>query len=314
MDNDVFNKSQRSGANYMTIQFKLHHVGLLVEDFDASLAFYRDTLGHQATTRCQNRDQFNVAFVGAGSDATIELVGPPFWAYEQAFIDAHGYGMNHLSFQVADADAAFEELKAKGLPVAWEPRDMVLVRQCAFYDPAGILVEVFHTLYEEMPLASPDLKQATNLAFHHIDLLTEDWRPVRAFYEEHFGMKTVFEFEDDQDGAFFFLVDPFFDFESHNFMLEIIGPPFGEEREKDFYQRLGTGIDHLAYVTDDVPGALRRSLERGAKPFVDLYTYLGADIVWIRDPDDNDIEIMSRIPREIVAQALQSGQPYRATA
>ena len=295
----------------MTIQFKLHHVGLLVEDFEASLAFYRDVLEHQVTTRCQNRDRFNVAFVGVGSDATLELVGAPFLDYEQAFVDAHGYGMNHFAFEVEDADAAFAELKAKGLTVAWEPRDVILVRQCAFYDPDGILIEVFHHLDKDAPLMPPDPNKKGELAFHHLDLLTENWRRSQRFYEEHFGLKLVYEYIDKEDHAFVFLVDPFFDFESHNFMIEIIGPPFEEQREHDFYRRVGVGIDHIAYITDDVVAAWRRTLDEGAQNFVDPYFDYGVNIAWIRDPDGNDIEIMDPIPEDLVRKVLETGEPFR---
>ncbi len=297
----------------MTIQFKLHHVGLLVEDFKKSLEFYQNVLEQQVTSRWQNRDRFNVAFVGAGSDAMLELVGPPFLDYEQAFVDKRGYGMNHIAFEVEDADAAFAELKAKGLRVAWEPRDMIVVRQCAFYDPDGILVEVFHHLDEDMPLMPPDLSQPAKFAFHHVDLLTEDWRRSQRFYKEHFGLKLVYEYLDDEGKAFLFFIDPFFDLETHNFLIEIIGPPFDEEREHIFYERYGTGVDHTAYVVDDVVGAWKRTLERGAENFVDPYFAYGVNIAWIRDPDGNDIEIMDPIPPDLIKEVLATGEPYRTS-
>jgi len=263
------------------------------------------------TARWQNRDIFNVAFVGAGSDATIELIGPPFLAYEQAFVDRRNAGINHLSFQVADADATYAELKAKGLKVAWEPRDMVVVRQCAFYDEDGILVEVFHHLDDNLPLMPPDLDQTGDLRLQHVDILADDWRRAQQFYEKHFGLKTIYEYVDEFGGAFTFLVDPFFNFQSHNFMLEIIGPPFAEEREHDFHRKTGAGIDHLAYISDNLHASWQKTLDSGAENMMDPYDAYGATIAWIKDADGNDIELMTPIPEEIVRTALETGKPFR---
>lgn len=295
------------------MEYKLHHFALLCEDFEESLAFYRDVLGNTVTSRWQNQGYFNVAFVGNGGDGTIELIGKPFAFQEQEHIDAHRNSIHHISFLVEDVDAAFTELKGQGVKVAWEPQDVYPVRQCGFYDVDGLVFEVF-SYPSEMPLATPDvIKQLepTDIMLHHISILTPDLRRSQKFYEEKLGFSTVYEYLEN-DGGFIFLINPGYSHETNSLMLEIIGPPDLEAREVVMLERHGACYDHFGYVAGDVEKAWKLSLTRGAKEMAAPVEDYGVQMAWVNDADGNDVEIMSPIPDEIILNVLQGGEPFDA--
>jgi catechol 2,3-dioxygenase-like lactoylglutathione lyase family enzyme len=169
------------------MNFRLNDLGFLCQDFQQSLASYRDHLGNQVTARWYNRGLLDIAFLGGGCDVTVELVGPPHLDYELDHIARHGYTINHTSYLVADTDSAFEELSALGVEVAWEPMDVFTMRQCGFRDPDGLLFEVYSNLDPAMPLAGPDLstrRSPGELRLHYISLLTLDISRSTQFYTE----------------------------------------------------------------------------------------------------------------------------------
>jgi catechol 2,3-dioxygenase-like lactoylglutathione lyase family enzyme len=294
----------------MLMEYKLHHFAIICEDFDKSLAYYRDQLGNQVASRWQNKGFFNLAFVGNGGEGTVELIGKPYIDYEEEHIAKHGYSINHISFLVEDVDAAFEELKAQGVKVAWEPQQVLSMRQCGFFDEDGLLFEVFSYM-SPIPLASPDLSKPlgpTDIYLHHISILTPELRRSQKFYEEKLGFKTVFEYTED-DGGFIFLIDSTYNHKTNNFMLEIIGPPNLEPREEKMLAKRGACYDHFCYTAVDVNGAWKAALERGAKNLADPVHEYGMEIAWVYDQDGNDVEIMNPIPEEIVDIVLQGGEP-----
>jgi len=294
------------------VDYQLNHFGLLCQDQQKSLKVYRDQLGNQVTARWYNRGLLDIAFLGAGCDVTVELVGPPHLDYELAHIARRGYSINHMSFLVDDADAAFEELKAQGVEVAWEPIQVMTMRQCGFRDPDGLLFEVYSNLDPEMPLAGPDLDTPpgpADLRVHHISILTPDLRRSLRFYAQVLGLKLVYEYLKD-DGGFVFLADAFFDPGRHNFMLEIIGPPHLEPREVELLEKHGACYDHLCYAADDVRGAWQAALDRGAENMADPVKDYGIWIAWVKDADGSDVEIMDPIPDQIIEEALRTGKPF----
>jgi len=293
------------------ITYRLHHFGLLCQDMDQSLGSYHDHFGSQLTSRWYNRGLLDISFLGRGSDATVELVAAPFMPYEESFLDRHGYGINHLSFLVDDAGAAYEELKAQGVRVAWEPKRVLELWQCGFYDEDGLLFEVFNPLDPANPLATPEPIRAArpdDLSLNHVSLLTPDLRQAERFYTDKLGMKTVLEFRED-GGGFVLLADRCFDPETHNFTLEIVGPPGLEPREQAMLEKHGACLDHLCYAAEDVQSAWQATLARGAPNAAAPVQAYGTRLAWVKDADGNDVEIMNPYPAERLRAALVSGAP-----
>ncbi len=284
------------------MKYKLTHFGLLCRDMKKSLNFYQKQLGNELTTRVESPGEVDIAFLGKGNDATLELVSPPFLPYEDEHLSSHGHSINHISFEVEYADLAYEELKSKGVRVAWEPKDLEIMRQCGFYDIDGLIFEVYSnigTACLEVPnyVGSP---KPADITLHHLSIVTDDMVASENFYIEKLGMRRVAEYFNEGQGGFVFLVDPLFDGKGHGFMLEIIGPPGLEEREEVLLKKRGPLFDHLCYTAEDVTGAWQAAMDNGAENFIKPYKEYGGEIAWVRDADGNDIEIMSPFPDEIV--------------
>jgi catechol 2,3-dioxygenase-like lactoylglutathione lyase family enzyme len=284
------------------MKFKMAHFGLLCKDMEKSLAVYHEQLDNQVTFRVDSPEAVNIAFVGKRNDTTVELVGQPFLPYEDDHLKRHGYSINHLSFQVDNADKAFEELKKKGVKVAWELKDIEIMRQCGFYDADGMIFKVYSYLGSDV-VPTPDLSLPigpTDLTLNHLSIVTSDMTASERFYVENLGLRRVAEYFNEEKGGFVFLVDPFYDGKEHGFMLEIIGPPGLEKREEELLNKRGPLFDHICYTAADVKGAWQAALAKGAENFIEPYEEYGIEIAWIRDADGNDIEIMSPFPQELI--------------
>lgn len=131
------------------------HYGVVIGDMDASLAFYRDTLGMELLDRFeQESDAFNRA-VGV-EDAHVELAFLDASGYVVELIDYHrpsgddanagvennDIGAAHFCLAVDDADAAYERLR-EDVSFLSAPQELENGVKLAFVeDPDGNLVEL----------------------------------------------------------------------------------------------------------------------------------------------------------------------------
>ena len=120
------------------------------DDPDASLAFYRDTLGFEVRTDVGSGTMRWITVGPADQPGTSILLAPP--AADPGITDderrtitemmAKGtYGWILLASK--DLDATFERLQARDAEVVQEPTQQPYgVRDCAFRDPAGNLIRI----------------------------------------------------------------------------------------------------------------------------------------------------------------------------
>ena len=128
----------------------IHTTYLPHDDPDASLAFYRDTLGFEVRTEVEYGGMHWIT-VGPASQPGVSIVlHPP--AADPGITDderrtiaemmAKGtYG--HINLATEDLDGTFERVQAGGAEVVQEPTEQPYgVRDCAFRDPAGNLIRI----------------------------------------------------------------------------------------------------------------------------------------------------------------------------
>jgi predicted enzyme related to lactoylglutathione lyase len=126
----------------LTVQYTY----LEVDDHEAALAFYRDTLGLEV------RNDVNMEFgrwvtVGPKDQPELGIVlssvgagRPPEDAQALRSLLAKG-SLGGLVFATRDLDGDFETIRTSGAEVMQEPMDQPYgVRDCAFRDPAGNMV------------------------------------------------------------------------------------------------------------------------------------------------------------------------------
>ncbi|HEU4920497.1 MAG TPA: VOC family protein, partial [Candidatus Limnocylindrales bacterium] len=120
------------------------------DDPDASLRFYRDTLGFEVRNDVAAKGMRWVT-IGSPSQPNVNIVlEPPAAdpgispADREAIGDLLAKGvLRGLNFSTTDLEATFDRVQATGVDVVQEPMDQPWgVRDCAFRDPAGNLIRV----------------------------------------------------------------------------------------------------------------------------------------------------------------------------
>jgi len=126
---------------------KINHIGIAVHSIDASMPFYRDTLGMEFEgTEVVEEQRVKVAFLAVG-ESRIELLEPTSPDSPVAkFLEKNGEGTHHLAYEVSDIEAVLADLKAKGVRLVDEtPRSGAHGTRIAFLHPkatGGVLTEL----------------------------------------------------------------------------------------------------------------------------------------------------------------------------
>ncbi len=126
---------------------RIDHVGIAVEDLDASIALYdRDyemTLVHREVVEEQGVEAV-LLDVGENHVELIAPLGPETTVAK--FLERRGSGLHHVAYQVADIAAELVRLKAAGVRlIDEEPRIGIRGSSVAFLHPkssGGVLTEI----------------------------------------------------------------------------------------------------------------------------------------------------------------------------
>jgi methylmalonyl-CoA/ethylmalonyl-CoA epimerase len=125
----------------------IDHVGIAVDDIDASLAVYRDLLGmplvHRETVAEQGVDAA-LLDVGNGHIELLQPLGPDTAVGK--FLAKRGPGLHHVAYRVDDIDQALTALAQSGARLIDErPRTGIRGSRVAFVHPGatgGVLTEI----------------------------------------------------------------------------------------------------------------------------------------------------------------------------
>jgi methylmalonyl-CoA/ethylmalonyl-CoA epimerase len=145
---------------------RIDHVAIVVEDIDAALGFWRDTLGLPLTHVEDVPDQESVvAFLPTG-ESEVELVKPTSVSTGVArFLERRGPGIHHICFEVTDLEACLSRLNESGVHlINREPILGTAGKRIAFIHPEsthGVLVELYELTKEEPAIR---LERARTLA------------------------------------------------------------------------------------------------------------------------------------------------------
>ncbi len=126
---------------------RIDHIGVAVEDIEASLALYRDAFRMEVAHREIVEEQGVEAVLLDVGENHVELLAPlgPDTPVGK-FLAKKGPGLHHVAYQVSDIDATLDALKAAGLPLIDEqPRVGIRGSRVAFLHPKGtdgVLTEI----------------------------------------------------------------------------------------------------------------------------------------------------------------------------
>ncbi len=129
-------------------EISLNHLAILVDDMDAALRFWRDSLGLTLTGDRQPvpAEAVDIACLALGH-AHIELIQPTTEDSGVAkYLAKRGAGLHHLCLEVPDLDAKLKALRSAGCELINEaPRERD-GRRYAFIHPkstGGVLLELY---------------------------------------------------------------------------------------------------------------------------------------------------------------------------
>ena len=140
------------------MSLELDHVGLATPDLERSIAFYRDVLGFQFSSRRRLGDGREQAVFRIGKSLLVLFDGPAGHYIEKARTPRSG--MHHLAFALEsrEYDSLLERCKTAGVRIMFQSvnqgaRGMGLATY--FYDPDGNDIEIkkyegFSTAFKEV--------------------------------------------------------------------------------------------------------------------------------------------------------------------
>lgn len=126
---------------------RISHLGYAVKDIEAAARFYRDNFGVSPGKPEEVEEQGIIATMFRVGESDIELVQPtrPDSPVGR-FIAERGEGFHHVAFEVADLDAALDDLRSSGVElIDDEPRIGAGGMRMAFVHPQnvfGVLTEL----------------------------------------------------------------------------------------------------------------------------------------------------------------------------
>jgi len=194
---------------------------------------------------------------------------------------------------VDDVDEWYRKLVHRDLDILTAPQSWRMTKGFGIRHASGIIVQLFQflepcILMEGQPRRS--LESELTYSLHHVSIVTDDMLSLEQFYQEVLGLQTILDLK---KKGIVFMADPASisakgrDTPS----IEIIAPPGFWEREREFLERCGSGIDHLSFLVLDVDSAYEELRGKGALFHVTPNDFGSTRLAFFKDSDGLDIEI-----------------------
>lgn len=121
----------------------IHHIALIVSDYEKSKAFYTEIIGLEivAETYREARKSYKLD-LAVGNQYCIELFSFPEYAARPSHPEA--LGLRHLAFAVKDIDQSYAELVHRKIPVEPIRVDELTGKRFLFFkDPDDLPLELY---------------------------------------------------------------------------------------------------------------------------------------------------------------------------
>ena len=120
---------------------RIHHVAIIVSDYEKSKDFYVNRLGFEIIRENVRPERGDVKLDLRCGDAELEIFGIP--GRPQRVTNPEANGLRHLAFWVEDVEQAAAELNRRGIetePIRLDP--YANNRATFFRDPDGLPLEI----------------------------------------------------------------------------------------------------------------------------------------------------------------------------
>ena len=126
---------------------RVDHIGVAVEDLDASIALHVEAYGMAVAHREVVEEQGVEAVLLDLGENHVELLRPLNGETPVGrFLSKRGPGLHHVAYQVTDVESTLADLRGRGLQLIDEtPRTGIRGSRVAFLHPAasgGVLTEI----------------------------------------------------------------------------------------------------------------------------------------------------------------------------
>ncbi len=134
---------------------KLNHLAIVVDDMDAALRFWSESLGLKQAGAVESipAEAVDIAILELG-DCHIELIQPTTVDSGVAkYLAKRGAGLHHLCLEVPDLDATLAELRKRGCELINETPRQRDGRRYAFVHPGstgGVLLEFYESIAADL--------------------------------------------------------------------------------------------------------------------------------------------------------------------
>lgn len=119
----------------------IHHVAIIVSDYEVSKDFYVNKLGFPVLRENYRPERGDWKLDLKCGDAELELFGIP--GRPQRLTNPEANGLRHLAFRVEDLEGTIARLEEMGIvcePIRWDPYTQN--RATFFRDPDGLPLEL----------------------------------------------------------------------------------------------------------------------------------------------------------------------------
>ena len=120
---------------------RMHHVAIIVSDYQRAKAFYVEKLGFPILRENFREERGDWKLDLKFGDGELEIFAIPGAPPRPTYPEAQG--LRHLAFRVEDIEEAVRELEALGIPceeIRWDPYSEK--RMTFFHDPDGLPLEL----------------------------------------------------------------------------------------------------------------------------------------------------------------------------
>lgn len=263
-----------------------HHVCLLTgtrDLADSCEQFYRSNFGMGLAYSgiSETNDYIFLADNVNTGMPSFEIIGKTAEEREDAYLEKHGPGLDHICFVVDDIQHYYTKLTSDGVVFHTPPYEFQGSWIAWCKDPAGVEVELLE-INVEIPEAVVDGK-VPKAQYNHVSILAGSRDLAQAtedFYRNHFGMTELLRGGPSEDMDWVYLQDAS---GKNPLWLEIIGSAI-YDNEKAFIAKHGPGMEHHCFVVDDAEEFYTWLKEQGVKAETEIIEFVGAKMFYVLDP------------------------------
>jgi catechol 2,3-dioxygenase-like lactoylglutathione lyase family enzyme len=139
---------------------------------------------------------------------------------------------------------------------------------------------------------------------HHVAITTDQLMRSSEFYERAFGLAVAYDYAGaDEPAKLRFLADGQFVSGGHEFLLELMGPPFLDREAAAFDRWGGACFDHYCFTTGDPAELHAACLAAGCRSSEEPVFVEDFDLTlsYLFGPDDVEIELMDPPSADTIA-------------